>query len=166
MNEIEMIYWEAMRRLCAGGIESSFQNDSITCSIVESNIASNIDLPITAKMLIISNKTDTKDYILSIKVTPQQKMGRYIVDFLVIIAGIKGIPALGFVVEIDGHDFHEKTKAQVRYDKERERYLISSGAIVIRYTGSEVFCDSNNSAYDTINTIMDFVTNIWGFEDV
>lgn len=43
-----------------------------------------------------------------------------------------------FIVECDGHDFHEKTKEQVRADKTRERYFTKLGYIVIRFSGSEI----------------------------
>jgi len=46
-------------------------------------------------------------------------------------------PKLG--IEIDGHIWHEKTKEQVRNDKQRERFLISSGWQLLRFTGSEVY---------------------------
>jgi very-short-patch-repair endonuclease len=44
-------------------------------------------------------------------------------------------------VEIDGHDFHEKTKEQASRDKERDRVLQTAGYIVLRFTGSEVYRD-------------------------
>src|SRR5205807_7453561 len=46
-----------------------------------------------------------------------------------------------FIVEIDGHDFHERTKEQAQRDKSRDRYLNQSGFTVFRFTGSEVFND-------------------------
>lgn len=42
------------------------------------------------------------------------------------------------VVECDGHEFHQKTKAQVAKDRARDRYFVERGYIVIRYTGSEI----------------------------
>lgn len=48
-------------------------------------------------------------------------------------------PMLG--VEVDGHSWHEKTKEQVRRDKERERFLVSKGWKILRFAGSEVFKD-------------------------
>ena len=42
-------------------------------------------------------------------------------------------------VELDGHDFHEKTKEQSKNDKERDRILQSHGYFVARYTGSEIY---------------------------
>lgn len=44
-------------------------------------------------------------------------------------------------IELDGHDFHEKTKEQAAHDKKRERHLVASGWTVLRYTGSEVYAD-------------------------
>lgn len=63
---------------------------------------------------------------------PQQKIGQYRVDFVVEIEGEK------LVVECDGHDFHEKTKEQATKDKKRDRFLVSQGYKVLRFTGSEI----------------------------
>jgi hypothetical protein len=50
-------------------------------------------------------------------------------------------PMLG--IEIDGHEWHEKTKEQARRDKERERFLVAQGWKILRFTGSEVFNHAN-----------------------
>jgi very-short-patch-repair endonuclease len=42
------------------------------------------------------------------------------------------------VVEVDGHDFHEKTPEQAGWDKKRDRYLVLGGWRVVRFTGTEV----------------------------
>jgi hypothetical protein len=42
------------------------------------------------------------------------------------------------VVELDGHDFHERTKEQARRDKSRDRYMTARGFTVFRFTGSEL----------------------------
>lgn len=44
-------------------------------------------------------------------------------------------------VELDGHDFHERTKDQAKRDKARDRALTTEGWIVLRFTGSEVYED-------------------------
>lgn len=44
-------------------------------------------------------------------------------------------------VEIDGHDFHERTKEQVTHDKQRERLLVNKCDSLIRFTGSEIYKD-------------------------
>lgn len=41
----------------------------------------------------------------------------------------------------DSHLWHEKTKEQAQYHKERERFLIANGWKLLRFTGSEVYKD-------------------------
>ncbi len=74
-------------------------------------------------------------------VTLQQQVpiGAYRVDFL--IAGQRAA-----VVELDGHDFHERTKEQAERDKKRDRVLQATGLAVLRFTGSEVWRDPLGAA--------------------
>lgn len=44
-------------------------------------------------------------------------------------------------IELDGHDFHERTKQQASRDKKRDRVLSASGWTVLRFTGSDVYAD-------------------------
>jgi hypothetical protein len=44
-------------------------------------------------------------------------------------------------VEIDGHDFHDRTKEQASADRRRDRAFLSAGITVIRFTGSDVYRD-------------------------
>jgi very-short-patch-repair endonuclease len=48
----------------------------------------------------------------------------------------------GYCIEIDGHEWHEKTKEQVRADKEKDRAYLKNGFIPVRFTGSEVYHDA------------------------
>jgi len=57
-------------------------------------------------------------------------------------------PLLG--IEIDGHQWHEKTKEQARYDKERERRLVAAGWKILRFTGSEVFNDPHTCVTEAV----------------
>ena len=41
-------------------------------------------------------------------------------------------------VELDGHDFHERTKEQVAYRNQRDRDLQADGWTVLHYSGSEM----------------------------
>ena len=43
------------------------------------------------------------------------------------------------VIEVDGHEFHERTKEQAACDRRRDRDLVGEGMRVVRFTGSEVF---------------------------
>lgn len=44
-------------------------------------------------------------------------------------------------VELDGHDFHERTKEQASRDKRRDRILAAGGWTMLRFTGSDVYQD-------------------------
>lgn len=65
-----------------------------------------------------------------------------------------GDPLVGYAVEIDGHDFHEKTKAQARTDRQRERWIIrhphAEIDAVLRFTGSEIFADPVRCAEEAL----------------
>lgn len=74
----------------------------------------------------------------------------YKVDF-VIFSEIN--PKIKFAIELDGHEFHEKTKEQVKKDKERERNLQKLGWHVIRFSGSEVY----NNPYKCWIEVIDIV---------
>ena len=45
------------------------------------------------------------------------------------------------VVEVDGHDYHERTKEQAEYDKSRDRSITAEGYTILRFTGREVYRD-------------------------
>ena len=54
-------------------------------------------------------------------------------------------------IEIDGHQWHEKTKEQARRDKERERFLVAAGWKILRFTGSEVFNDTDKCVCEVLD---------------
>lgn len=43
------------------------------------------------------------------------------------------------VIEVDGHEFHERTRVQATRDRRRDRDMLLGGMRVLRFTGSEVF---------------------------
>ncbi len=51
-------------------------------------------------------------------------------------------PVVKVAIELDGHDFHDRTKEQARRDKSRDRALTAKGWTVLRFTGSEVHADA------------------------
>lgn len=75
-----------------------------------------------------------------VSIIPQLKIGKYRVDFAVMVRNFAG-RILYMIVECDGHDFHEKTKAQAQRDKKRDRDILRAGWQVFRFTGSEIFRD-------------------------
>lgn len=66
----------------------------------------------------------------------------YKADFLVSLADHR-YGLFNYIIECDGHDFHEKTKQQVKADKKRERDFLERGYVFMRFTGSEI----NESPY-------------------
>lgn len=53
-------------------------------------------------------------------------------------ARLCGITAPHIAIELDGHDFHERTKEQVAERNERDRDLQADGWVVLHFSGSEV----------------------------
>jgi len=84
-------------------------------------------------------------------------ISKYRVDFLITVTDIKDNKAVKeFVIEIDGHDFHEKTKEQAKRDKEKDRFLTSKGYTVIRFTGSEIY----NNCSEKIKELLELMFNV------
>jgi hypothetical protein len=83
---------------------------------------------------------------------PQHVVGPYRADFALIYnraktgftrACLTEMPGtVRFIIECDGHDFHEKTKEQAARDKARDRYFSVNGWHVLRFTGSEIYADA------------------------
>ena len=59
-------------------------------------------------------------------------------------------PAVTIAIELDGHDFHEKTKQQASHDKRRERIIVKAGFPVFRYSGSDVYTDIDAVLTETL----------------
>lgn len=78
------------------------------------------------------------------RLVPQVTVRNYRLDFLV--EGSK------IAVECDGYD-HHKTKEQMANDYKRERYLISQGYTVIRFTGSEINKNPDGCAEELLELI-------------
>lgn len=57
------------------------------------------------------------------------------------------------VVELDGHEFHEKTKEQAVRDKKRDRDMMAAGIRVLRFTGSEVWRDPHKCAVEALANV-------------
>jgi very-short-patch-repair endonuclease len=82
---------------------------------------------------------------------------KYKVDFLLVAVYKDELKFL--IVECDGHEFHEKTKKQVEYDKQRERSLIKLGYKIVRFSGSEIYKDHIKCAKEALNILFD-ITDI------
>lgn len=97
---------------------------------------------------IYFNQLDEK-YHLWFNMMPEYKTNingnTYYVDFVLLCDFDKS----ALFIELDGHEFHEKTKYQAKKDKKRDRQLQQAGNSIYHYTGSEVY----NNILDILNEL-------------
>lgn len=90
----------------------------------------------------------------------QAQVLNYRADFLLDYHDERGIRQI-FVVECDGHDFHERTKEQARRDRKRDREMMRAGVHVIRFTGSEIYADPEACAQQVVAMIDEQVGRVF-----
>lgn len=78
---------------------------------------------------------------------------KYRLDFYFIV-NYKNQETKYFGIECDGYDFHQKTKAQVKYDNQRQRDLQNEGIEIIRFSGSEIWENPFKCANEVKNIIL------------
>lgn len=79
---------------------------------------------------------------------------KYYVDFLITWQSFPGRgQELKFVIECDGHEFHERTKEQAKKDRRRDRKLIQHGYIPLRFTGQEIYEDAQGCSMEIMDVI-------------
>lgn len=86
-------------------------------------------------------------------VYPQFNVPPYRLDFAV-VATDGGDRPRKVDVEVDGHEFHERTKEQAAHDKARDRLLQSRDWKVLRFTGSEVFQDAALCVHEALTAVL------------
>lgn len=91
-----------------------------------------------------------------IDIQSQAPVGPYLADFRIDVTILGGRQS--FVVELDGHDFHEKTREQVAHDKKRDRFFIVQGLPALRFSGSEIWNNAPACAAEVVGYI-DTLTN-------
>ena len=146
----------------AGRIAAESFSQSLYTEIIEGGVSS----PIEQMFLIALNVVAQANFIdinpayefggepylalpgVGIYVFPQHKVGQYRVDFLLSSRHSDGDRIV--VVELDGHNFHDKNKAQRSYEKARDRFLQRNGYKVLHFTGSDVCSDPYFVAYEVI----------------
>lgn len=125
-------------------------NEDTLCECTERGINSPIEqilycsLKHVRALSGINEPDQIGDYTIGLGIYPQHEIGRYRVDFLVsfgrICSGIKeGMQYYKeVVVECDSQQFHERTEKERRYEKARDRFLISKGYTAFHFTGTEI----------------------------
>lgn len=95
-------------------------------------------------------------YAPGICIKPQEKIGQYRVDFLISFNSYNrrtGLPKLDktVIVECDSQQFHERDEEERRYEKKRDRFLVSKGYKVFHFTGSEIVKNSTKVAVEILS---------------
>jgi hypothetical protein len=66
---------------------------------------------------------------------------------------VQSSSARSIAVEIDGHDFHDRTKEQASADRERDRGHLALGLRTARFTGSDVYRDADKCIDETLSLL-------------
>ena len=91
---------------------------------------------------------------VGIYMKPQAQIGKYRVDFLLNQEKLGPQDVFGpVVVELDGHDFHDKDKRQRSYEKARDRYLVRARYRVVHFTGSDVVANPLKTAFEVFQML-------------
>lgn len=112
--------------------------------------------------IAFSEPLDTERLSPGLFIQPQRKIGNYRADFFVewLCWGEDGAkPFRQVVVECDGTAFHERTEAERRYEKQRDRFMQKNGFKVFRYTGKEILVDPYKIAAEIIGYVSDDENN-------
>lgn len=64
-----------------------------------------------------------------------------------------------FLIECDGHDFHERTKEQAARDRSRDRYALTRRRYMMRFTGSEIW----RNPFGCADEVIDLVSRAMGW---
>jgi very-short-patch-repair endonuclease len=99
----------------------------------------------------------------NIALLAQHPIGPYKIDF--VACGIIGEYPFSVGIEIDGHEWHEKTKEQVARDKTRDRFITIQGITLLRFSGSEIYRNINKCIDDVIHCILNRVDDFYTDKD-
>lgn len=96
--------------------------------------------------VVIDGKNYRCDFAISVVDGPENEVGK-------------------ICIELDGHEFHERTKEQAQRDKSRDRNFQKAGFVVLRYTGSEVWNNPCVVIDDVERVIEDMSLKMFGRTD-
>lgn len=151
MNEIETLFLERIQRVIGKkGIKRECHDYSYSANLIIDEIGLRVSFEIDFEY--------HKQEHLSgnMFIFPQYKIDRYTVDFL-FAGNIDGV-CPNLAIEIDGHEWHEKTKEQAIKDRKRDRYLLihTPSIPTMRFTGSEIYNNAKDPYYDVLDYPVSF----------
>jgi very-short-patch-repair endonuclease len=86
------------------------------------------------------------------RLVPEEEIGGYRVDFLLLADDRDMQVSTQIVVECDGFDFHERTAQQASHDRARDRALLRLGFPTVRYLGADIHHGAECCALDLVET--------------
>lgn len=148
MNEIETMFYQELIKLMKEETDIKSEYGSAVVSYCEHD--SNKDW--ICGQAKIKTLYGYIDFIIGVR--PQFKIGRFIADFVIYFDN-PYVEENYVAIEIDGHEWHEKTKEQVARDKKRERSLLQHDFPAMRFSGSEVFHNCKYHALECFAIMID-----------
>lgn len=88
----------------------------------------------------------------------QFKIDKYKVDFLICYRDTEMTQngsSRDVVIECDGHDFHEMSEFERRYEKARDRHMQKKNYKVFRYTGADIVKNHFQIAAEVLSYLVD-----------
>lgn len=130
--------------------------DEIACAA--SKTLAEVQSPLEAAFwtwwLALERSGDITDLVLKSQVEVTAKGQSYRLDFQVVPTYAGMFKQLTnhsqhplIAIELDGHDFHERTKEQVALRNQRDRVLTSDGWTVWHFSGSELNADPHGVVF-------------------
>lgn len=154
--ESDIEIYEYLFGLCESPVEAMFYVawlDSVGCK--PSWEGAGEEFYLSTMRLDLRGETSYVD----IRLIPQKQVDAYRLDFAVHIHTSQSV-VCKFAVEIDGHNFHEKTQEQATRDKSRDRHLARLGYTVLRYTGSEIYRNPRFAVFE-VQELIDEAIALW-----
>ena len=157
MNEIEKKYFEAFLKVVKANPKITlFYKDEQTSNYTDLYIEyTSSERDKTGGYIIFhityTTPDGTKIFSPSLSLTSTSKtIDGYIPDFVITNSYFEHHK---FAIEIDGHQWHEKTKEQAISDRKKDRAYLNNLVIPIRFTGSDVFHDAKNCVLETLEVV-------------
>jgi very-short-patch-repair endonuclease len=137
---------DSMKRLVGDRFVKEFKD-----AVNKNSISSPIE-----QLFLMEWKFSDLESRFNLDIEPQAEIatraGTYRVDFLITSKSL-GELETSIVIELDGHEFHEKSKEQVARDNKRVRALTQAGMSVLRFSGHELMGKSRDWMGDVIAMI-------------
>lgn len=156
MNEIEKKYWDSFKNYIFSNPTIEIFNNTLQAKI---KILFNKELStddITNDMIEFDALIETKDYSLKdvslMLVSEERPISGYKPDFIITSLADNCFGEF-FTVEIDGYEWHEKTKEQAANDRKKDRAYLKNNYTPISFLGTEVYHDPLYCVKETLDIV-------------